>query len=104
MADMSALLDRYFKADSLDEPRVLTVKEVVAEVVKSPDGNTDQKPVLYVEEDPRGLILNGTRYDAFALAAGSRDTDKWVGLKFELSVDPDIKFGGRKVGGLAVRI
>ena len=104
MADLSSLLDRWFKVTTVSSPITLTVKGVESVSVRNPDGREEKKPIVYVLEDERGLVLNGTRYDVFAKAAGTRDVSKWTGIRFILSSDPDFKVGGKKTGQLIVKV
>lgn len=101
MADYSSFFSSYFKAEDVQEaPRVVTIKSVGYEDVGR-DENKDKKLVMRVDEDERGLTLNKTRYLDLAEMFGSKDSDKWIGKKVKLIFDPSIKFGGRKVGGIA---
>jgi hypothetical protein len=97
----SALFSSFFKAEDFKEAsRVLTVKSVAPAKV-GPEGRQEEKLVLKVEEDERGITLNKTRYNDLGEIFGSLDTDTWAGKKVKVIFDPSIKFGGRKVGGIA---
>lgn len=100
MPDRSTLYQDFFKSENFREgPKTFTIiKETAQEIGQ----DKDVKSVLYFEEDPRGFVLNKTNYGVLTEAFGSADTDKWIGGKITLSFDPDVKFGGRKVGGIAV--
>lgn len=102
MADFSAFLDKFFKASSLaaGETLNLTIKEVkLAEV----GFDKESKPVAYFVEDPRGLVLSANKYKDLTTKTGTRDTDKWVGVKVQLAVDPTVKFQGKVVGGVTLK-
>jgi len=97
----SALFSSFFKAEDFKEaPRVFTVASVAPQTI-GPEGRQEEKLVLKVEEDERGITLNKTRYQDLGEIFGSLDTDEWIGKKVKLIFDPSIKFGGRKVGGIA---
>lgn len=102
MPDYSAKYQTYFKAENFKEgPRTLTIKSAALE--KPSRESDEERVVLYFEEDERGLVLNKTRYDELSEIFGSHNTDKFVGGKIDLYYDPNIKFGGKKVAGIAVR-
>lgn len=104
MPDNSALYNKYFKADDVRESaRVLTVKRVDVEEVGGNDGKPkEKKEVLYFEEDDRGCTLNKTRRDVIIEIAGSPNNEKWLGKKVKLVFDPNVKYGTKKVGGIAL--
>jgi hypothetical protein len=56
----------------------------------------------FVEED-RGLTLNKSRYEDATNIFGDKNTDSWLGKKITLAYDPNIKFGGKRVGGIVFR-
>jgi hypothetical protein len=100
--DFSTEYQSYFKADNLRAgPLTLTIKSVGVEKI-SPQSD-DTSPVLWVIEDKRGVVLNKTRYEQIAEIFGSPDTDKWIGNKVVAFLDPSVKFGGKKVGGIAFK-
>lgn len=101
MADYSALLDRHFKVSNVAKPLTLTLREVKKEEVGQ---DKESLPVAYFNEDPRGLVLNASRYNTIGLANGSRDTDHWNGTVIEITVDPNVRFKGKVTGGLVVRV
>ncbi len=96
------MLSKTFSAKGFDPNQVLTltIVKVVAEEVGQ---DREIKPVIYVKEDTRGLVVNRTNYDRFAKATGTSNTDNWIGVRFELSYDAGVQFGGKEVGGLRVK-
>lgn len=102
MPDFSHLLSKTFrKEDVIPGSKTLTIKEVAQETVGQGD-NSEEKPVAYFEEDPRGLVLNQTKYNILSDAFGSRDTDKWIGKRITLFYDKDVMLRGKRVGAIAV--
>ncbi len=61
-------------------PLTLTIKDVVKEAMD--DGKV--KPVLYFEEDERGLVLNVTNRNELIDRHG-RNSDDWIGKKVTLT-------------------
>lgn len=100
MPDMSAEFNRFFRKEDLTGPLVLTI----AGVEKIPVGrgeDAEDKWTLFFEEDQRGVTLNKSRQEQLTEIVGSSFSEKWIGKKVSLVVDPNVKFGGKKVGGLA---
>ena len=102
MADFSALLDRNFKGDALKSqaPIRLTLKEVKAAEVGM---DKEVKPVAYFLEDPRGVVLNTTKYTLLADANKSREADNWTGTVVELFFE-EVKYKGKPVGSVGMKI
>ena len=93
---------RYIKADDLDRPRVLVIRDIVMENV-SPDGATpEDKPVAYFDRAKKGLVLNRTNAGVLGDLFGD-DTEAMVGRSVELYVDPTVVFRGERVAGLRLR-
>jgi hypothetical protein len=92
---------KYLKKEDFPAPRTFTVKMVCTESIKSDNGN-ENKPILYFQELPKGMVLNRGNGDILGETYGY-DTDLWVGKPVEVYVDPSVMFGGKRVGGLRLR-
>ena len=96
----------YLSAKKLGE-RVLVgiVTGIKEELVRNPDGREETKHVLYIEGEPKGLVLNATNVDALTEIAGTDDPAEIVrkGIEVELRTEP-CTFGGKKVEGIRVRL
>lgn len=102
MAIISA--SRFIKKEELSstEPLVLTIKSVgEKENVGKPDA-PDMKHVMYFEETEQGLTLNATRISQAVDIFGSNDDAVWIGKQVGLILDPNVKMGTKKVGGIAI--
>jgi hypothetical protein len=83
---------------------VVTPDEIRQEDVSSPDGGKEKRVVVYWKEDNvKPLILNTTNAQAIAEILGTEETDEWIGKQIELYHDPNVSFGGKKIGGIRVR-
>lgn len=76
------------------EDRIVTITKVVGEELMSNRGK-DKKPVAYIEESDRGLVLNKTNARTIA-ALYTNDTNKWIGQRITLyrttvQVGPEVK-------------
>lgn len=100
MADVTSEFSQFFKKEDLRGPRVLTITNSERDEIGRGD-DRETKRVLYFEEDPRGVVLNKSRFTQLVEITGSADSDQWVGKKITLVVDPNVKYAGKKVGGLA---
>lgn len=103
MPDFSASFSKFFKAEDVKlAARTLTIKSAGMEIIESENGaKKESKPVLRFVEDERGLVLNKGRNDALVEALGLGD---WAGAVVEMFFDPNVKFGGKKVGGIGIKV
>lgn len=103
MPDFSNKFGAFLKADDVkDAARTLTIKSVAEEEV-GPEDRREPKIVMRFVEDDRGLTLNKTRYEDATAFLGDKNTDTWIGKKIQLAYDPNVKFGGKRVGGICFR-
>ena len=72
---------RFLNATHVPKPFVGVVDRV--EDLEIEEGKKP-KPVLFLKNLERGIVLNATRYDAMAEIAGSRNTDDWIGYEVEV--------------------
>jgi len=80
------------------EQRRTTVEKVVEEEV-----GDEPKPVLYLRGIEKGWPINMTGLEALAEIVGSENTDKFAGEPVEIFVDPDVRYAGKRVGGIKLR-
>lgn len=71
---------------------VVEIKEVKLEELRSQDGTTAKKPVLFFTRGKKGMVLNKTNAKEIAALFGN-DTDGWVGKKIELFATKITAFG-----------
>jgi hypothetical protein len=94
---------QFIKCDSVeamsDKERHTTISHVEVEAI-----NGRVKLVMYVKSAEFGLPLNTTNIEELVDAFGTDETDDWEGKAVELYVDPSIRFQGRRVGGVRVRV
>lgn len=97
------LAGKYLNVETVEamEPaeRIVTISHVAEEEIANRD-----KLVLYFDGVDSGLPLNNTRIEQMiAICDQNDDTDGWRGKKVELFIDPHVRMGGKKVGGVAIR-
>ena len=75
---------KYLKhTDLRGKATTATIEHAVLETLKSPEGKTLDKVVLYFAGAKKSLPLNVTNFDAVADICGA-DTDDWAGCRIEL--------------------
>src|ERR1700734_1078170 len=76
---------KYLSAGDLNEEKhVVTIERIEMETMKGRDGKPDEdKPILYVEEFEKGMVINKTNTTTIAQLYGE-DTDEWIGEKITL--------------------
>jgi hypothetical protein len=97
---------KYLKADSDDIPEEgsvpVTINGLRMETLKTDDGDDEEKPVLYFDEFPKGLVLNKTNWGIIGDILGSDDSDDWTGHQVHL-YSADVQFGNKMMRGIRVK-
>ena len=87
---------RFWKSADLNgKPMVVTIEGTVRETLKTPDGKSDEKAVLYFTGSSKCLPLNVTNWDSVAEICGE-DSDTWPGHQLEL-YPTKTQMGGKTV-------
>jgi hypothetical protein len=95
------ITSKYLRKEDFDEDQVCTIKGVTQENLGK-DGQSEMRWIIHFRERDKGMVLNVTSIRVLEVAYGD-DTDKWVGNKVMVYVDPNVSFGGKVVGGLRLR-
>ena len=91
---------KWLKAGHLDGDRTLTINDVLIERMGDDE---EVKPVLYFQEDARGLVLNRTNAGIIEKLLGTSETDEWLGR--QITIFPtQVDFGGKTTEAIRVRI
>jgi hypothetical protein len=83
MGIMSKFPSKYLNGDDISAGEIATVKMVRDELVGT---DQDCKPVLYLEEHARGIVLNKTNAGNLVRVFGD-DEKKWPGKKILLATE-----------------
>jgi hypothetical protein len=95
-----AFPSKFLKASDLNDTALnVTIKSVKMEQVGQ-DG--DIKPVVYFEQQPKGLVLNKTNTRKIVNIAGTAETDEWTGTVVQI-YPTETEFGGETVECIRVR-
>jgi len=110
---MGLTIGKAFQSNFLskdDCPTAATINKVDFEMVGGEDTGKERKVVIHSTDFPmlpdnthKMFILNKSNWINIEEAYGP-DTDTWIGQRIELYVDPSIMYGGKRVGGVRVRI
>lgn len=95
----------FFNAQNLKDngEQVLTVKECKYENVAPEDKPEDMKWVLHFNETTTGVVLSSTRLDQMVSIFGTNLSEAWHGKQVTVYCDPDVRFAGKRVGGVALK-
>ncbi len=102
MKRSDAFPSRYISKDDVMNPITATIDTVRFDTIKGDNGDED-KPVVYFRDGVKPMILNNTNWMAIEDAYGP-ESDAWTGKAIEMYCDPGVMFGGKRVGGVRVRI
>ena len=93
----------FLKTEDLSDPvdtELLWVKE---EMVTPRGKDTTTRLVAYFEGLSKRLVLNTSNCETLAEITGTDDPNAWKDVAVQLYVDPDVKYGGKKTGGIRIR-
>jgi hypothetical protein len=94
----------YLKKEDLPEPVDTTLLWIKEEKVTAPGKDAKTRLVAYWDGLTKALVLNTANCETLAELTGTDDYEKWVDVRVQLYVDPDVKYGGKKTGGIRIRI
>lgn len=96
---------KYLKQGDVGEDGViLTIRGFKQEELKTDDGGTETKVILYfVEEGYKPMVLNRTNSELVGKATGAANAGEARGKKIVVYADPTVGFGGKITGGLRIK-
>ena len=88
-----------------EDVEALSLEERRTEVVSIEEDKVgdDLKPVVSFKGIEKPWPINMTGLEVLAELTGSQDTEDFVGTKVEVFVDPDVRYAGKRVGGIKLR-
>jgi len=93
----------YLKKEDLPEPINTTLLWVKEEKVTAPGKGTQTRLVAYFDGLSKGLVLNTANAETLAELTETDDYEEWADTPVQLYVDPDVTYGGKKIGGIRIR-
>jgi hypothetical protein len=94
---------KYLKKEDIPSPINTSILWIKEEEVTAPGKGTETRLVLYFDGLKKGLVLNTANAEALAEITGTDGYEQWSDVPIELYVDPDVKYGGKKIGGIRIR-
>jgi hypothetical protein len=94
---------KYLKKEDIPSPVNTSILWIKEEEVTAPGKGTETGLVLYFDRLKKGLVLNTANAEALLEITGTDDTEKWADTPVQLYVDPDVTYGGKKIGGIRIR-
>ena len=76
---------------------------VQIESIEEEEVGDGRKLVARFEGWSKGLVLNDTNLECLETAFGDDSSDA-IGAQVILYVDPDVRFGGKRVGGIRIKL
>ncbi len=92
-----ALPSQWLKASDFDRPRLMTIKRFTVDKV-----GDDQRPIVYFNEDEKGLALNITNGNTIEEIAGTSDPDRWTNVRVVL-YKTRTDYQGKRVDCIRIR-
>jgi len=94
---------QYLKKEDLSDPLNTELLWVKEEKVTAPGKGTTTRLVAYFEGLSKGLVLNTANCETLFEITETDDPNEWNDVAIQLYVDPDVKYGGKKIGGIRIR-
>lgn len=94
---------KYLKKEDVDGEMMVTIKGLKKQNMAREDAQEpDYKHILYFQEFEKGMVMNKT--NGKRIFAAWPNTDEWTGKRIKLTVDENVEYGGKIVGGLRVTV
>jgi hypothetical protein len=94
---------KWLKKEDVPVPAAATISRVGREEVNADNGGKEMKVVMaFAEAHLKPMILNIGNATALSELFGD-DSANWLGKRVEIYTDPNVMFGGKRVGGLRLR-
>jgi hypothetical protein len=104
MKRSDAFPSRYVNKDDVQTPVMATIDTVRFDTIQGRSGGEDEdKPVVYFRDNVKPMILNNTNWTTLEDTYGP-ESDDWTGKTIELYCDPGVMYGGKRMGGVRIRI
>jgi hypothetical protein len=94
---------KYLKKEDIPSPINSSILWTKEEEVTAPGKGTETRLVLYFDGLKKGLVLNTANAEALAEITGTDEYEQWSDVPIQLYVDRDVKYGGKKIGGIRIR-
>lgn len=103
MTRTEAFRSGYLKQEDVPAPIIAIIKTVGMELMQNDSNGDVEKPVVHFNNGTKPIVANRIIWDTLENAYGM-DSDAWTGKPVEIFIDPNVMYGGRKTGGIRIRI
>ena len=93
---------KYLKKEDVLSPINTSILWIKEEEVTAPGKGSETRLVLYLDGLKKGLVLNTANAEALPEITGTDDYEQWSDLPIQVYVDPEVKYGGKKTGGIRI--
>lgn len=96
-------LSPFLKSKDIKKPVVVTITKVTEESFKGDDGKERKSVALHFKQLDQALV---TCKESLAFLIDHFETDEsndWIGKDVELFFDADVKYQGKRIGGIRIR-
>lgn len=94
---------KFIQKSDVERGALVTIAKITEEDVSMEDQPEKIKYVISFQEDFKPWVPGIESLEDISHIAGTGDVDFWPGTLLVLLVDPDVRFGGKKVGGIRCR-
>lgn len=94
---------KFIQKNDVERGILVTIDKVTEENVAPEYQAEEIKYVIHFKEDYKSWAPGIETLETIKHIAGTGNVDDWPGTRLVLFVDPDIKFGRKKVGGIRCR-
>jgi hypothetical protein len=92
----------YFRGDDVVKPITVEIQHVNIEPLKSKDGTSEDKRIVYFVGQRKRLVCNRTNWEAIVEITNEGETDLWVGHRVCLFANPE-RVAGKMMNCVRVR-
>ncbi len=93
---------RFLTKEDVGDGLTACIAALEDQEIQTGNGSTENKLVCILQ-DQKPFVVNRENYDRIADLYGE-DDDDWAGHWITLYHDPSVSFGGKRVGGIRVRM
>ncbi len=93
----------YMAQADISRPTMLTIASVALEEIGSGQDRETKAVMHFTDERFKPMVVNNYNWTICEEAFGE-ESDFWRGKMVEVYVDPNVSFGGKRTGGIRLRI
>jgi len=94
---------KFIQKTDVERGALVTIDNITEENVAPEYQAEEIKYVIYFKEDYKPWAPGIETLEIISQITGTGNVDDWPGTKLVLFIDPDVKFGRKKVGGIRCR-